>query len=70
MKSSFSFANGNCVDVELDGYGGVVVRHSKHGANGTGIRYTRGEWDAFIAGVKNDEFDFDKLPLGPFSRAL
>jgi hypothetical protein len=25
------------------------------------VVFTRSEWDAFILGVKNDEFDWDKL---------
>jgi len=70
MKSSLSLANGNCVDVELDGRGGVLVRHSKLGADGPSLRYTRSEWDAFIGGVKNGEFDYCKLPLGVLTRAL
>lgn len=52
---------GNCVEAGpiLDGSGRVAVRHSKarHGAT---IIYTADEWAAFVGGVKDGEFDFDK----------
>jgi len=40
-----------------DGSGRVAVRHSK-APDGAVIVYTRGEWEAFIGGVKDGEFDF------------
>lgn len=58
--SSFSpSAGSNCVEAGpvLDGSGRVAVRHSHH-PDGPVIVYTRAEWDAFLAGVRNDEFDF------------
>ncbi|MEV5413630.1 DUF397 domain-containing protein [Thermopolyspora sp. NPDC052614] len=50
---------GNCVEAGplADGTGRVAVRHSRH-PNGEVIVYTRGEWEAFIAGAKEGEFDF------------
>lgn len=48
---------GNCVEVAPLADGGVAVRHSKH-PDAAVIVYTRAEWDAFIAGAKNREFDF------------
>ncbi|MFC4536848.1 DUF397 domain-containing protein [Sphaerisporangium dianthi] len=33
------------------------MRHSRH-PDGPTIIYTRAEWDAFLAGVRADEFDF------------
>lgn len=50
---------GNCVEVGpvLDGSGRVAVRHSKD-PGGQVIVYTRAEWEAFIAGAKDGEFDF------------
>lgn len=54
-KSSFSGQESDCVEVcRVDG--GVEVRNSKRPDAGT-IHYTDSEWRAFIAGVKNDEFD-------------
>jgi len=51
--------SGNCVEAGpvLDGTGRVAVRHSHH-PHGQVILYTRAEWEAFIAGAKDGEFDF------------
>ena len=51
---------GNCVEAGPlhDGSGRVAVRHSKH-PHDTVIIYTRAEWEAFTAGVRLGEFDFD-----------
>jgi hypothetical protein len=56
VKSSFSFANGNCVEVASLPGGGVGVRDSKE-ATGPVLRFTRDEWAAFLGGVHNGEFD-------------
>jgi hypothetical protein len=40
-----------------DGSGRIAVRHSRR-PEGEIIFYTRAEWDAFVAGVKDGEFDF------------
>lgn len=50
---------GNCVEAGplLDGTGRIAVRHSHH-PHGHVILYTRTEWEAFIAGAKDGEFDF------------
>ena len=51
-----SFANSNCVEVaDLPG-GEVGVRHSKD-TEGAVLRFTPGEWHAFLGGVRNGEFD-------------
>lgn len=62
MKSSFSY-EGECVSVEKEGDNIVVVLHSKSGLmeRAGSPRFTLSEWDAFIRGVKNGEFDLDKL---------
>lgn len=54
-KSSFSAGQTNCVEFRRTG-DGVEVRNSKRPETGT-IAYTDSEWQAFIAGVKNGEFD-------------
>jgi hypothetical protein len=54
-KSSFSHSNG-CVEVAPLPHGGVALRDSKNPDGGT-LRYTHHEWTAFLAGVRNDEFD-------------
>ncbi len=56
IKSSLSFSNGNCVEVASMADGGVAVRDSKH-PNGPVLHFTPSEWDAFVGGVRNGEFD-------------
>jgi hypothetical protein len=54
-KSSYSQGNGNCVEVAyLDG-GAVAVRDSKD-PSGPALLFTAAEWDAFSAGMADDEF--------------
>jgi hypothetical protein len=50
---------GNCVEAGLltDGSGHVAVRHSKF-PTGPAIVYTQAEWEAFLGGVREGEFDF------------
>jgi hypothetical protein len=56
IKSSLSFSNSNCVEVaDLSG-GGIGVRDSKD-TEGPILRFTPDEWNAFIGGVHNGEFD-------------
>jgi hypothetical protein len=56
-KSSASGYNGNCVEVSHLGDGRVAVRDTKDTASGPALIFTRPEWDAFLAGAKNGEFD-------------
>ena len=56
VKSSLSFSNGNCVEVANLPGGQVGVRHSKH-TEGLVLRFTPDEWQAFLGGVRNGEFD-------------
>jgi hypothetical protein len=51
---------GQCVEAGplADGSGRIAVRHSHH-PEGSMIVYTRAEWDAFLAGAKDGEFDFN-----------
>jgi hypothetical protein len=55
FKSSASAA-GNCVEVAHLPDGGVAVRDSKDRTMTPHI-YTRSEWEAFLVGAKNGEFD-------------
>ncbi|MEU3168269.1 DUF397 domain-containing protein [Streptosporangium sp. NPDC006930] len=50
---------GSCVEAGPlgDGSGRVAVRHS-HRPDGEVIVYSRAEWEAFVGGVKDGEFDF------------
>lgn len=54
-KSSYSGANGDCVEV-AETNGQIAVRHSKNPDQGT-ILYSRSELAAFIQGCKAGEFD-------------
>jgi hypothetical protein len=56
VKSSFSFANGDCVEVASLPDGHIGVRDSKDTA-GPVLRFTSSEWQAFVAGARNGEFD-------------
>ncbi len=56
IKSSLSFSNSNCVEVASLPGSGIGVRDSKD-AGGPVLRFTPGEWDAFLGGVRNGEFD-------------
>ena len=58
VKSSLSFANNNCVEVANLAGGEVGVRNSRNSA-GPVLRFTPGEWHAFLGGVRNGEFEFD-----------
>jgi uncharacterized protein DUF397 len=56
IKSSLSYANGNCVEVAGLPGGEIGVRNSRDSA-GPVLRFTSDEWHAFIGGVRNGEFD-------------
>ncbi|WP_067136621.1 DUF397 domain-containing protein [Microtetraspora malaysiensis] len=55
-KSIRSAGNGNCVEVAALPEGHVGVRDSKD-QDGPVLVFTPGEWDAFVGGVKDGEFD-------------
>ena len=56
VKSSLSFANGNCAEVCALSGGDVGVRNSRD-PSGPVLRFTSDEWQAFKGGVLNGEFD-------------
>ena len=56
VKSSQSYANGNCVEVASLPGGGVGVRDSRNAAWPV-LRFTSGEWQTFLGGIRNGEFD-------------
>ena len=55
-KSSASNPSGNCVEVAALPSGSIAMRNSRYQA-GPALVYTRAEVAAFLAGVKNGEFD-------------
>ena len=56
IKSSLSFANGNCVEVADLPDGTVGIRNSRD-SDGPALRFTSDEWVAFLAGARRGEFD-------------
>jgi hypothetical protein len=63
VKSSLSLANGDCVEVASMPGGRIGVRDSKD-VTGAILRFTPGEWDAFLEGVRKGEFDRFSQPGG------
>jgi hypothetical protein len=55
-KSSLSTYNGNCVEVAGLTSDTISVRDSKNPRGGV-LSFTPAEWDAFIGGVLNGEFN-------------
>jgi Domain of unknown function (DUF397) len=55
-KSTLSGANG-CVEVAIHA-DGVALRDAKDGS-GPILVFSRGEWEAFIGGVRAGEFDLE-----------
>jgi len=58
FKSSAS-AVGNCVEVAHLPGGGVALRDTKDRSKAAHV-YTRSEWEAFLVGAKNGEFDLPR----------
>lgn len=57
-KSTFSNGNGgSCVEVADLPDGGRAVRDTKLGEDSPVLWYTEGEWKAFLAGVRDGQFD-------------
>jgi hypothetical protein len=56
LKSRHSNAEGNCVEVAALAEGGVAMRNSRD-PNGPALIYTPAEVAAFLAGVRDGEFD-------------
>ena len=56
IKSSLSYANGNCVEVASLPDGEIGVRNSRD-SSGPVLSFTSDEWHAFLGGVRNGEFD-------------
>jgi hypothetical protein len=56
IKSRHSNAEGNCVEVAALAEGGVAMRNSRD-PHGPALIYTPAEVAAFLAGVRDGEFD-------------
>jgi hypothetical protein len=59
-KATASQGNSNCVEVRAGAAGNIHVRNSRdpHGAT---LEFKPGEWDAFLNGAINGEFNRDAL---------
>jgi hypothetical protein len=56
-RSSYCAGNGSCVEIASLEESSIGVRDSKAKGNPPVLVFTRMEWQAFIAGVKDGEFD-------------
>jgi len=56
IKSSLSYANGNCVEVASLPGGEIGIRNSRD-SGGPVLRFTSDKWHAFLGGVRNGESD-------------
>ncbi len=57
IKSSYSGpTGGNCVEVAFLSDGNVAMRNSRH-PEGPALVFTRPEWDAFLDGARDGEFE-------------
>jgi hypothetical protein len=57
FKSSHSAGEDTCVNVAFRRDGSVLLRDSKSGDVGPVLRFTVDGWHAFLAGVRDGEFD-------------
>jgi Domain of unknown function (DUF397) len=55
-KSSYSTGGGECVETAVLPDRRVAVRHSKQ-PGGTILLYSPAEWNAFLKGARDGEFD-------------
>jgi hypothetical protein len=55
-KSGRSSAQGNCIELARLAGAGVAIRNSRH-PHGPALVFTDAELDAFLAGVKDGDFD-------------
>ena len=57
FKSTRSDAQNICVEVAFLDNGSVALRDSKDNGQGPVMVFTRDEWNVFIEGAKDGEFD-------------
>jgi hypothetical protein len=57
-KSTFSMGSGNCLEMAFLDSGEVALRDAKNGDAGPVLVFTPSEWQAFVSGAKDGEFDF------------
>lgn len=68
VKSSYSGpTGGNCAEIAHLPGGRVAMRNSRH-PGGTALVFTAAEWDAFLAGARDGEFDRPRALSPPSMR--
>jgi hypothetical protein len=55
-KSRYSNPSGNCVEAAQLPAGAVALRNSRY-PDGPALVFTRAEWDAFLLGARDGDFD-------------
>ena len=61
VKSSFCTVE-KCVEARVSTDGNLVIVRDSKNPYGTQLEFTFAEWDAFITGVKANEFDLTQSP--------
>jgi len=56
-KSTLSSGGDNCVEVGFGDDGTIGVRDTKQNGQGPVLVFTPSEWQAFLGGVRQGEFD-------------
>ena len=56
-KSSFSSMNGSCIEISRLLSDRIGIRDTKDNGTGPVLFFTDSEWNAFIAGAKEGQFD-------------
>lgn len=56
-KADASNGAQNCVEVMETEEGAFLVRDTKDNGRGPILRFTRGEWSAFLSGIELGEFE-------------
>jgi hypothetical protein len=59
-KSTFSWANSDCIQVASRSGGVVRVRDTKD-LGGPVLAFDRGQWDAFVSEIRSDRASRDRL---------
>jgi hypothetical protein len=62
-KSRYSNPSGNCVEAAQLPAGGVAVRNSRY-PDGPALVFTRAEWEAFLLGARDGDFDGPEMYTG------
>lgn len=59
FKKSSYCQDGGCVEVATSQDGNIVYVRDNKKLDQAPLKFTKSEWDAFVKGVKNNEFNID-----------